>query len=559
MTLTLDAEHIKRYKDIARLLLKYGRDEDMLAQAGLDDALSEDERSAVATTDPKAEELADDLERMGPIYIKLGQVLSSRADLLPPAYLQALSRLQDRLRPFPFSEVEEIIEQELGVRLSKAFSGFEPAPIATASLGQVHRATFRDGRPVAVKVQRPGIRAQIAQDLEVLADITAFVDEHTTVGEHYRFREIFEEFRASLIRELDYRREAHNLVQLGDNLKDFPRILVPQPVDDYTTSRVLTMDYVRGKKVTTLGPLARMEMDGPALADELFRAYLKQILVDGLFHADPHPGNVFITDDGRIALLDLGMVGHLTPSRQEQLLKLLMATGEGDSERAADLAIQIGELQPDFEETEFRRRVADIVLENQDLTAKEMQLGRVMLSFSKVAGDSGIRLPTDLTMLGKTLLNLDEIARTLAPEINPNESIRRHVAEIVRRRTLKSLSPGNVIATAMEAKEFAEALPGRVNHILDALAKNQFKLHVEAFDENTLMEGFQKVANRIATGLVLAALIIGAAMLMRVETHFQLFGYPGFAMLCFLAAAGGGAGLIVSILLNDRHARKKRS
>src|SRR5579871_2490529 len=347
MGLALKPEHLKRYKDIARLLIKYGHS-DLLPATGLEEALPDLERQAEAVTDPQAEELADDLEEMGPIFIKLGQILSSRADLLPPAYLKALSRLQDRLQPFSFEQAREIVEEDLGARLSKAFSMFDPVPIAAASLGQVHQAALRDGRPVAVKVQRPGIRKQVAEDMGALENIAAFLDKHTEAGERYRFTQVLEEFRENLVRELDYRQEARSMERIGENLAEFDRIVVPQPISDYTTSRVLTMDYVRGKKVTALNPLARMEIDGEALAEQLFRVYLKQILVDGFFHADPHPGNVFVTDDRRIALIDLGMVGHLTPSLQEQLLKMLIAISEGDSEKAAGIAIGIGEIQEDF-------------------------------------------------------------------------------------------------------------------------------------------------------------------------------------------------------------------
>jgi ubiquinone biosynthesis protein len=321
---------------------------------------------------------------------------------------------------------------------------------------------------------------------------------------------------------------------------------------------VLTMDYVAGRKITSLSPLARMELDGAPLAETLHRAYLKQILVDGFFHADPHPGNVFITADSRLALLDLGMVGHVTHAMQERLVKLLLALSEGNGDEAADVAIALGDIIEPFDERTFRSKVARLVVRQHDAAMADIQVGRAMLEFSRIAGDNGLRMPAELTMLGKTLLNLDEVARFLDPDFRPSDSIRRNVAGILRDRMMQSFSPGHIFSAAMEAKEFAQELPGRVNHILDLLAKNQLKVHVEAIDEATLIEGFQKVANRITTGLILAALIIGASMLMRVETAFRLFGYPGLAMLCFLAAAGGGTWLIATILVNDRAARRRR-
>lgn len=348
MGLSLKPQHLKRYKDIALLLMKYGRS-DVVTAAGLDPMLSDDPVVA-ETTDQTAADLAGDLERMGPTFIKLGQLLSTRSDLLPDEYIRALSRLQDRVEPFPFSEVEPLVTAELGVRLSKAFSEFEATPLAAASLGQVHRAALRDGRQVAVKVQRPGIRSRVAEELETLEDIAEFLDQHTAVGGRYQFTQMLEEFRRSLLRELDYRQEAQNLTLLRHNLADFRRIIVPAPVDDYTTSRVLTMEYVPGTKITALSRVARLELDGAGLADDLFRAYLTQVLVDGFFHADPHPGNVLLTDDGRLALLDLGMVARMAPRVQEQLLQLLLAVSEGRSDEAMASVLKLAEKRPPFDE-----------------------------------------------------------------------------------------------------------------------------------------------------------------------------------------------------------------
>src|SRR5919202_209951 len=247
MAISLKPEHLKRYKDIALLLMKYGRS-DLVKSAGLDAAIEGAPDGQVSPA--KMEELASDIEKMGPTFIKLAQLMSTRADLLPQPYIDALTRLQDKVGPFPFTEVESIVNNELGVRISKAFSHFESKPVAAASLGQVHRAALRDGRDVVVKVQRPGIREEMSKDLEVLGDIAAFMDAHTEAGRRYEFTPFLEEFRKSLLRELDYRTEARNLVTFSDNLRDFERIVVPQPLDDYTTSRVLTMDYIRGKKIT---------------------------------------------------------------------------------------------------------------------------------------------------------------------------------------------------------------------------------------------------------------------------------------------------------------------
>lgn len=544
--------HLKRYQDIARLFAKHGR-----AIRDLPEELVASAEPAAATTTPAAEEFAKDLEALGPTFVKLGQVLATRADFLPVSYLTALARLQDDVEPIPFAEVEAIVERELGVRISKAFSEFEPTPLAAASLGQVHRAALRDGRLVAVKVQRPGVQETIKEDLAALAEAAALLDAHTEVGRRYQFADLVEEFKKSLTRELDYRLEAQNLVELAGILERFERIVVPQPIPDFTRATVLTMDYVRGRKITKIGPLARLEMDGAALADELFRAYLHQVLVAGFFHADPHPGNVFLTDDNRLALLDLGMTGRVSPELQERMLRLLLAASEGRGEEAAAIAAMIGEKLPDYDEALFLRTITTLVAENRSAALQQISVGKLMLELSHKGAEAGVRLPPELALLGKTLLHLDEIGRALDPQFDPNEAIRRHAAEITSERLKSSVSPGNLLGTLNELKEFVERLPGRANKILDRVANNELEVRVNAIDEGLLMEGFQKIANRITVGLVLAALIVGAAMLMQVPSSFRILGYPGLAIACFLGAAAGGVILVVNILWNDRKARNK--
>jgi len=556
MALSVKAGHLARYKDIALLLVKYGRS-DLVKHAGLADAVDEGEAPAPVGEKTLPEQLVADLERLGPTYVKVGQLLSTRADLLPPVLLDALTRLQDKVEPFPFLDVEAIVTAELGVKISKAFAEFEKTPLAAASLGQVHRAVLRNGRRVAVKVQRPGIQPRMLEDLEILGEIAEAADKHTEAGRRLGFAGMLEEFRKALLRELDYREEARNLETLAQNLAGFDRILVPAPIEDYTTSRVLTTEYVRGQKVTSLHPVVQLDLDGETLAEQLFRAYLKQILVDGFVHADPHPGNVFLTEDDRIALLDLGMVARVTPSLQEKLLQVLIAISEGRGDEAATAGLKIGRPMPGFDEPDYRRQVADLVGQSQGARMEDIQVGRVVLAFTRLCGQSGIRVPPELTLLGKTLLNLDLVGRTLDPDFDPNAALRRYAAEITRQRMLKVLSPGHFLEAALELKDFVQRLPARVNKILDIVSSNSLQVNVDAIEEKVLIEGFQKIANRITLGLILAALIVGAAMLMRVETSFRILGYPGLAMLCFIAAAGGGLTLVWSIVRSDIHREEK--
>ena len=525
----------------------------MIKDAGLEQAVAGESSNGHVTT-ADAEALAADLEKLGPTYIKLGQVLSTRYDLLPDVYVDALVRLQDDVAPFPFAEVEQIVNSELGLRMSKAFMEFESVPIAAASLGQVHRAKLPDGRRVAVKVQRPGIHKIVADDLDALEEIADWIDEHTEFGRGHHVKDFLGEFRKSLLRELDYRREAQNLVTLGRNLEEFKRILVPQPIDDYTTSRVLTMDFVDGTKITKLSPIARLELPGKELAGDLFRAYLKQILIDGFFHADPHPGNVFITRDHRLALLDLGMVAYVPPQLQSHLTQLVLAISEGRSDDVVVHAMQVSQRTPSFDEPGFTRAIADLVATQQNRTLEQTEVGKVVMEILTVSGRYGVILAPELGMLGRALLSLDQAGALLDPQFDPNEAIRDSAAEIVRRRMAQSVSPGRMLQNLVEVKDFAERMPGRVNRILDAVANNEIEIRVKAFDESKLMSGFQKIANRITLGLLMAALIIGAAMLMQVSTTFRIFGYPGIAIIFFSMAAVGGVGLMVQILRDEGHA-----
>ena len=534
-------EKLSRYASVAKLLVKYGRN---VSDADVEESDAPDQ-------------LARDLEQLGPTFIKLGQVLSTRADLLPPAYLEALTRLQDEIEPFPFEDVQKTIEEELGARLSKAFSAFEERPLAAASLGQVHRAALRDGRVVAVKVQRPGVAETVAKDLETLNEIARFLDSRTDAGRRYDLTGMVDEFRTAITLELDYIHEAENLRLIGKNLDEFKLIVVPQPIEGYTSKRVLTMDYVSGTKVTAISPVVKVDLQRDVLADTLVHAYLKQIVVDGVFHADPHPGNVFITDDGLLALIDLGMIGRISPQMQERLLKLLLAISEGRGEDAAEVAITLGEKLSDFNDAGFRRDISTLVGRIGHQNVGQVQVGRVFLDLAQLINDNSMRAPAELTMLGKTLLNLDEVARALDPQLDVNETIRRKGVELMTRRVKSTVSSGGVLSTMLEAKEFAEKLPGRVNRVLDALGASELKLKVEVIDEGAIIDGLQKVANRITHGLILAALIVSAAMVMRIDTSFRILGYPGFAMILFALAGIGTTYLALQILRHDRTARRR--
>ncbi|MFL6237921.1 MAG: ABC1 kinase family protein, partial [Actinomycetes bacterium] len=487
MTSTSRLQRIGRYADLLRLVRRYGTS----------DILSDLDRMTVIG-DPAdgdlvedAERLTADLEQRGPTFVKVAQLLSTRPDLLPPPYIEALSRLQDDVEPFSLDAAKEVIETELGVRITHLFTSFDEVPIAAASLGQVYRASLHDGRHVAVKVQRPDIRHQILEDLDVLGRVADLVTNHTDVGGRLGLADVFAEFRRTLLEELDYTREAANLVTLGEILRDHERVVVPQPVKDYCTSRVLTMDLLDGRKVTDLGPLAQLEIDGRELADALVHAYLDQMLGAGLVHADPHPGNVLILKDHRLGLIDAGMVVRLPDSTRKDLVKLLLAVSEGRGEDAARVLIGMGERLNDFDERHFVSEIAAVVERNHRAILEDIDSGAVVMELTRASVALGLRPPSTLSLVGKTLLDLDHVTRTLAPDYRPVDAVRTHIAQILK--TSMSSSPGSLLGAVMDAKDFAEQLPSRLNRVMDSVARGQFELQVKAFDETEMLTGLHRI------------------------------------------------------------------
>ena len=542
-------ENLVRYQKFLKFMLKYWNS-DLLHQTA-SNAMDEETTTEETEFNQSPEELVNDLKQMGPTYIKLGQLLSTRPDLLPDAYLEALSSLQDDLPTIPYEEVRELVEEELGSRISKAFNSFEEEPLASASIGQVHLAELRSGKKVAVKVQRPGIRKKFLEDLDTLEEVAKMAVKHSDVAKRYAFDDVLSELRRIMLHELDYLREAENLVTLGTNLQSYRRLVVPQPVPDYTTSKVLTMEYVKGQKVTKVSPLRKIEEDHTALVDELVEGYLKQIVIDGFVHADPHPGNIHLMENNKIALIDLGMVAQFTKKMQDYLLRLLIGISKNNGEEISDILLEMSEKTEDATIKDFRKNISDMVVDSRNSTARDMQTGRLLVQMNRSAALNGIHLPVEVNILGKILLNMDQIIANLAPDYDLREAVRRHVAKLLENRMRKELAPEDAFSVLLESKKLVEHFPERANKILDNLANNEIKLKVDALDEKRFTDGFQKVANRITLGLIIAATIIGAAMLMSVPSPFTIFGYPGLAIIFFLLAALGGIALSYHILFKD--------
>ncbi|WP_369970233.1 ABC1 kinase family protein [Stenotrophomonas rhizophila] len=540
---------MNRRSQILRLLLRY-------RNSGVFSGMNLDAR-AVHDVPPEGnpEQFVTDLESLGPTFVKLGQMLSTRPDMVPVEFATALERMQEKVAPIPVERIAQIIEQELGASVSKLFASFDPVPLGCASIAQVHRAQLHDGREVAVKVQKPEVAAQLRSDLEVLRSFALAADHLTQVGRRVRLRDWLNEFAKTLMQELDYQAEAENLQRFGQHLKPFKPLWVPQPIWDYCSHRVLTMELANGVRVDMIPDVRRTEEPMAPLAAALIRGYIDQIFVHGEIHADPHPGNLRVTPQGRLAIFDLGMVAHMPPRLRERLLKLLFAAVDGRGEEVADEIIGISTRLESFDEERYLRETGQMIARYAANTS--FSEGRVVLDLVRIATASGLRTPPELSLLGKALLNLETVCRLLSPDLDTRRIVEKQLQHVMRARLKKSLSAANLASEAMEIQQLLREGPRKMSDILALLAENRLQMKVTGLEESRLMENLQKIANRVSAGIVTAALILAAAMMMKVDTGWHLFGYPAIAFTLMLIGVALGLGIILSALIFDRRARSK--
>lgn len=593
----LSPKYIPRLVSTIRLFTNYGlRDfanrQGLLAlEGGLDD-----ETTMEGDAKAKAKAFRERLVELGPAYIKLGQVLSTRPDLLPKPYIDELEHLQDDVPPMSFEEVEKTIEEELHSRISKLFASFEEQPLGSASLGQVHAAVLRDGRDVVVKAQRSNLREQLADDIAFFRELADFLSEHTSAGSRIDLVGVVQQVERALIDELDYRTEARNAAQFRKLLATFPHILIPRVIDAYTTHKVLTTERIRGVKIDEIPPITRIEYDFSVLAEEFAHAYLQQITDTGHFHADPHPGNVFIVlpgrdnprtpaeavaddrretvrpgatalvqsenearaaavaaaprDDPKLALIDFGMTAHLTTVMRDHVVRLLMAMAENNGDAAAEALIEMGEAPEEFDRRAYSRDIAALVAKHANQTVEDTAAGVILYEMITIAFREGLKLPAELTLLAKALFNLDAVSRSLDPSFNPTQSIREYTSEIANKRAQRDLSPRRLFQIAAETSDLIRALPHRIDVITQKLIANDFAVRVEAPQLGSLLLGLEKVANRIFTGLVLAGLLVASGYMMAYQRRLAMAG--------FVTAGALGLWMIFTILIQDRRSRKRK-
>jgi predicted unusual protein kinase regulating ubiquinone biosynthesis (AarF/ABC1/UbiB family) len=400
-------------------------------------------------------------------------------------------------------------------------------------------------------VQRPDARKTIDLDLRAMEQIAWLLDEHTELGQRYRFRAILRQFERALHHELDYTNEADNLELIGRNLADFHGLVVPLAYDELTTAKVLTMQRIKGVTLSNFDASPLSEAQAAALADEFLRAYLQQIIQDGVFHADPHPGNLMLTDDGRLALIDLGMVGRVSAGMQESILRLLVALGEGRTTDAAEACEELGDRTEDFDASDYRSNVREAITLDYGQSVGKMQLGRLVLRVTQLASEAGLRVAPEVMLLGKTLVHLDESGKLLAPEFNTHDAMRRHVSALLRQKLVGSVSFGQAMVTALQTKQFMSALPTRISKALDIIADNAFRVKVDMLDEDRLIEVIEKIANRVTIGLVVAAMILAGAFLMGRDAPHMLWVYPTLGLILTVVGLCVGVLVLARVFWND--------
>jgi predicted unusual protein kinase regulating ubiquinone biosynthesis (AarF/ABC1/UbiB family) len=498
----------------------------------------------------RAENFRETLEELGATYIKLGQLLSTRPDILPTVFVEELTSLQDHVEPVPFKGVREVLERELSKKLDDVFERFDKKPVASASIAQVYRARLRPGvskleGEVAVKVVKPGVPELVESDMEILREVADRLS-RSTLARRYDFEGLSSQLDATLKGELDLRQEASNARRIRESMKEFTGLRVPEIAEELTRKRVLVMEYIEGTKLTAV------DQPRPELADELWRAYLKQILVDGAFQCDPHPGNFLIDAEGRLAVLDYGMIAYVSRENQLRLMALLITLVERDGDRTARACIEMGILGKNFREARFRGEVGHLVARYSGVTLKDLPFGLIVRDLLVLCVRNDIQIPPEMALLGKTLLNLEPMCRRLDPDMDPVSTMKDAAMRLLEGQIRRDVSTERLMSLLLEVRSILYDVPLSVRRVLTQLANNELRLGIEIEKAEQMQVAVRDVANRITLGVITAALIMGSALLVRMGAGPTILDLPIISFLGFLLAAGLGIYVVFQIL-TGRH------
>ncbi len=545
--------HLNRYRQILAVLFRYGFGDliellkiEQYIEIGLQ-MISRKKRDRVDKL-TRAERIRMAFEELGPTYVKFGQVLSTRPDLVPVDFTQELSKLQDEVPPFPFIDAKKIIESELGVLPVDLFESFDETPIASASIGQVYRARLKDGEEIAVKVQRPGIRKIIEVDLEIMLHLAMLMERHIEEMDLYRPVRIVEEFARTLEREIDYTLEASNMERIGHQFLDDRSLYVPKVYREMTTAHVLTMEYIDGIKVSELERIDEAGLDRKLITARGADIYLKQIFDHGFFHADPHPGNIFILPGNVICLLDFGMTGFVDRQTREDFVELIESIITQSEARAAQIILKITTWDELPDPRLLERDVADFMGEHLYKPLKDIKIGKLLQHLLDATSRHRLRIPPNIFLMMKALSTVESVAVSLDPEFD----MIGHVEPFIRRIRLEMFTPqrltGEMMGIAAESFQFMRQFPKDLLEIARLMRSQKLGLKIEHNGLDNVLATHDRVSNRISFSIIIAALIIGSAIILASAIPPMLYGVSLLGIIGFVAAAMMGVWLLISML-----------
>ncbi|MEO3946009.1 AarF/ABC1/UbiB kinase family protein [Gorillibacterium sp. CAU 1737] len=508
--MALKLRHTKRYREIIAALVHHGFGY-LVEEMGLFQLLSLPRRWRSGPEIPAktlGERIRLVLEELGPAFVKLGQLSSTRQDLLPAEVIRELEKLQDDVPPFSMEEVRAILERELGRPLEESYREFQETPIAAASIGQVHSARLPSGEQVAVKVQRPGVEEAIRLDLEILADLVEIADRRIGWVAGYRVPDLVEELSRSMLLELDYSHEGRNTDAIGRSFAHDRHVVIPAVYGSHTTSRVLTMEFIDGLKLNHARERDKEQFRQERVGERFVNAMLKQIFTDGFFHADPHPGNLLVLPGGRIVFLDFGMVGKLSEDMRYHLISFLIAMMRGDSVGLVRAVLDLGMVGEEADLAGLEREMDRLRETYYEVPFAEISLGAVISDLFQVANKHGVRIPSDLTLLGKTMLTMEGVAASIDPELSIVGLAEPFGRKLLKERLRPSSIRKRAWKSAAEAGRYALQLPREIQQISRLLRTGKLKVDVGLPELETVLRKLDQVSNRITISIVLLSFSI---------------------------------------------------
>ena len=486
------------------------------------------------------------IEQLGPTYVKLGQTLSTRPDILPPAYIAELTKLLDTAPPFPAEDVAWIIETELGRPVKDLYAWFDWEPIAAASIGQAHRAELHTGERVIVKVQRPGVEQVIASDMDLLIRQARFLESRSVMLRQYNVVGLLQEFREGLLKELDYTIEGRNADRLRDELRHDPRAVIPHVYWDLTRRRVITLEEIEGIQFTELDEL-RAACDTSLLAKTLVELYFWQVFEGGLFHADPHPANLIALGSARIALIDLGTVGHLGPDIRAHLSDLFIGILSQDAAQIADTLTDIGIVGARTSRELLRRDIQYLLNKYYGSELSEIKMGTLLQEVLDAAYRNGVQVPADLALLFRTIITLEGVAGRLDPALDVFALAQPFAQRLVWERFTPARLLRGLVANLRQWERLSRQVPGRVDALLRQLEAGELSMRLEVRYLEELVGKLDRIANRLAFSVVVAAVVVGSALMISRGMDLVFLGVP-IAPVSFLVAVLLGAWLLWGII-----------